>query len=417
MIRVDGRINIDDEIANGNIIIDEEEQRGSKDRTKFWFNNYSAMYKQVYPKTYEDYAELIAYRLAEYLGLESAFYDLATYNGKHGVITSNLVKDNENEEMISGAEIISQVYSEYILPIIIVMDEYKELMSNYNVKNINEFIHLRNDKQIEFRDELIKLINRINSKNIGITKKIYNNIYLTQVEEMFEYLDSFNDIYNKDFTEMKNGIIKSNNLYDIWSVLDIYSKINNVNLNVQETMDKLINMFIFDIITSQGDRHAENWSIIKNNKNNSVVLCPLYDNSSLCCLNREKAIKNIIEYTNQLSNPSLHDNKKAKISSLLSSTINHSNSGLKVDLEDVNTKNRNITMVEKFWAHSSDLFRQKMMDFVSRIDEGVLDSIFNGIEKSTDFKVPDEVKFVTKLVIMNNIKMINEISNERGLAI
>ncbi len=118
--RTNGRVDINSEISNGNITVDEEEQRGAR-ANKFWFNNYRYMYKDVYPLAYEDYAEIIAHKLASYLGIECASYDLAIYNGNAGVITKNLIEDNENEELLSGTEVITQVYSEYILPISKVM--------------------------------------------------------------------------------------------------------------------------------------------------------------------------------------------------------------------------------------------------------------------------------------------------------
>ena len=52
-IRNDGRIDIVTEIENGNIVEDEEEQRGAR-LNKFWFNDYRYMYKDVYQFTYED---------------------------------------------------------------------------------------------------------------------------------------------------------------------------------------------------------------------------------------------------------------------------------------------------------------------------------------------------------------------------
>lgn len=412
--RVDGRIDINGEISSGNIIINEEEQRGAR-TNKFWFNNYEFMYKDIYPPTHEDYAEMIAYELAKHLGIECASYDLAVYNGNLGVITANLIKDNENEELLSGTEIITQVYAEYILPINRTMEEYHKLVTKYNARNVYEFSQLPSEIQISLRDELLKLVNNLNVKNSRISAQVLKNknIDVLEIDKIYEYLNSFVDIYNQDFTEMKNGIIKSNNLYDIWSVLEIYARINNVNLNIEDFMNNLINMFIFDIITSQGDRHADNWSIIKNNKDNSIRICPLYDNSGMCSLSREKAIKNIIDYVNALNNPLLHDKKKQKIRMLLASTIDHSNSGLKVNLEDVENKNKNRALATKFISFSSQEFNDKIMSFVNQINENVLNEIFWNIEQQTKIEVPNEVKIIVKTVILNNLEMINEIYNER----
>lgn len=414
--RINGRININGEIDRGNIIIDEEEQRGAR-TNKFWFNNYEFMYKDVYPLTYEDYAEMIASKLAKRLGIECASYDLAIFNNNIGVITRNLINDNENEELLSGTEIITQVYTEYIVPINKNIEEYCKLINEYNAKNVFEFSQLSYEKQIELRDKLLFLIENINIKNKDRVKKIIadKNIDFLEIEKIYQYLNSYINLYNEDFVEMKNGIIKSNNLYDIWNVLLIYAKINNLNLDISDSMNNLINMYIFDIITSQGDRHADNWSIIKNNKDNSMRICPLYDNSGICALNREKSIKNIVDYMKALKDPRLHDKKKQKIRMRLESTIDHSKSGLKVDINDIEQKNKNRVMMQEFIFSSSQEFVDRLMEYVNIIDDNTLDSIFLEIENEINVEIPVEVKIVVKTVIFRNLEMINEIYNERNL--
>lgn len=409
--RVEGRIDINYEIENRNIVVNEEEQRGTR-TNKFWFNNYKYMYKDVYQLTYEDYAEIIAYKLAEQVGINCAKYDLAIFNGNKGVITENLIKDNENEEMISGTEIISMVYTEYFIPRLYIIEKYHELITQYNAKNIYEFSNLSNDKQLELRNKLLSLIEEVTNKKIEYSN---NKINYPEIEEIYEYFDNISESYNPDFIEMKNGIIKANNLYDIWNVLEIYAKINNLDYNIEEIMNDLINMFIFDIITSQGDRHADNWSIIKNNKDNSIRLCPLYDNSGICDLNREKGMKSILEYIQSLNNPTLHEKKKHKIQKLLETTINHSNSGLKVDKIDVNKKNKNIIMMEKFIDYSSQEFIERIIYMTKKLDKETLDFIFLEIEKEIQAKIPEEVKIVVKTVINTNIEMIREICSEKGI--
>lgn len=409
--RVEGRIDINYEIENRNIVVNEEEQRGTR-TNKFWFNNYEYMYKDVYQLTYEDYAEIIAYKLAEQVGINCAKYDLAIFNGNKGVITENLIKDNENEEMISGTEIISMVYTEYFIPRLYIIEKYHELITQYNAKNIYEFSNLSNDKQLELRNKLLSLIEEVTNKKIEYSN---NKINYPEIEEIYEYFDNISESYNPDFIEMKNGIIKANNLYDIWNVLEIYAKTNNLDYNIEEIMNNLINMFIFDIITSQGDRHADNWSIIKNNKDNSIRLCPLYDNSGICDLNREKGMKSILEYIQSLNNPTLHEKKKHKIQKLLETTINHSNSGLKVDKIDVNKKNKNIIMMEKFIDYSSQEFIERIIYMTKKLDKETLDFIFLEIEKEIQAKIPEEVKIVVKTVINTNIEMIREICSEKGI--
>ena len=63
---------------------------------------------------YEDYAELIGYEFAKLLGMNCAQYDLAIFNDNLGVITKSIVNE-DRETMVSGSEIISTVYTDYIL--------------------------------------------------------------------------------------------------------------------------------------------------------------------------------------------------------------------------------------------------------------------------------------------------------------
>lgn len=412
--RINGRIDINSEMDNGNIIVDEEEQRGTR-INKFWFNSFQYMYKDIYPETYEDYAEVIACRLAKYLGVKSAVYDLASFNGNAGVITKNLVMEQENEEMLSGTEIITQVYTEYILPIINAMEEYEKFKCRYNASNIYEFSKLPYEKQINLRNSLLFLVNDLDKRNEQLTRHIFesDNIDLQEIEKMYEYLDSYKDIYQQDFIGMKNGIIKSNNFYDVWTVIEIYSNMNGINVDVESFMSDLINMFIFDIITSQGDRHADNWSIIRNNNDKSIRLCPLYDNSGICSLNRRKAFKNINGYLDSLNDEQFHEKKKEKVRVLLRQTIGHSKSSLKVDYIDNEQKNANSVMLRKFMDYSEEKFNDRIIEIIKKIDEDMLNTLFLEIEEDIQSEIPSGVKRVVKTVILTNADMINEIYDER----
>ena len=64
--RENGRININKAKEEQVIKFSDTEQRGAR-KNKFWFNNHKMMYKDIYPETYEDYAELIGYEFAKLL--------------------------------------------------------------------------------------------------------------------------------------------------------------------------------------------------------------------------------------------------------------------------------------------------------------------------------------------------------------
>ena len=63
-----------------------------------WSNN---------PNFYELYSALVEYEAAKSLGIQAVEYDLATYNGKLGIISKKFL--SEDEELISGNEILSSV--------------------------------------------------------------------------------------------------------------------------------------------------------------------------------------------------------------------------------------------------------------------------------------------------------------------
>ena len=85
-----------------------------------------------------------------------------------------------------------------------------------------------------------------------------------------------------------------------------------------------------------------------------------------------------------------------------------------MDLSDVEEKNKNKKMLQKFIINSDEIFNKKLQTFANYIDEMTLDEIYEEIEKQTGIKVPDDVKKIVKVVIFNNIKMINETYTEGG---
>lgn len=406
-----GIVDVNKEIALGNIVRNEEEQRGAR-ANKFWFNNYSYLYKDVYSKSYEDYAEVIASKLAHYLGIECANYCFAKFNENSGVITESLVKDIDNEDMLSGTEIITSVYTDFIFPKLQILNEYQNCLYDYDINSMEDFLKLSNDSKKKMYDKIFNAYCAL-IRSYGRQPTLIQDFTIENTRCIFETFKEANGLFGENFIEMKNGIIKSNNLYDIWYVLEKYAEINRLEFDVTENMNSLINMFIFDIITSQGDRHADNWSIIVYN-NKTMRLSPLYDNSGICALNREKAVKNILDYTMQLSG-NMHERKKQKIAHLLDETINHSKSGLKVDLDDVSNKSKNKQLIDKYLSHTSEEFLIKLESTISKLNEGTLNILFAEVESENSISIPEIVKTAVVTTIMNNKAMIEESMNkEKG---
>ena len=234
-----------------------------------------------------------------------------------------------------------------------------------------------------------------------------------KMKSLFDYCCDLPNVYNDNFTEMKNGIIMSNNLYDIWSAVEIYSDISGYKVDTQLFMKDLIDLFVFDIITNQGDRHADNWSVIVDEGTGEVRLAGFYDNSGALALNRQKAIVNINDYINRLK-VEKNSGKRNGIFRQLKNIINHSFSGLKVSDDDVLKRSKNDILLDEFIKYSSDDFVKRLKSCVDILDDdNVLDSIYGNIEEKTGVPVPEVVKNVSNGVIRYNIDRVNELINIR----
>ena len=409
--RENGRININKAKEEQVIKFSDTEQRGAR-KNKFWFNNHKMMYKDIYPETYEDYAELIGYEFAKLLGMKCASYDLAIYNGNFGVITKSIVNE-DRETMVSGSEIISTVYTDYILILFYLLNEFKSLLKKYNINNYSEYLMLDDNFKISFSNDLALLV---------MTTSIdcfENNSDISKNETIYKYFQFFEDVemmYNEDFNPQKRekGILLTNNLYDLWSIIEIYSTMFKLKLNTEEFMSDLINMFIFDILTSHGDRHTDNWSVIIDKNTNEIKLASIYDNSGIFCLNKKNGAIAICKRVDQLMNGKLSEPKKIRVTEMLAQSINSGAPGLKVEMDDVKNRDKKTTQIAKFISHSSDEVIIKLDRLINRIDEFAIEGMFKNIEIKTKKEVPSEVKLVVKTILQYNLNEIKELLGMKG---
>lgn len=409
--RENGRININKAKEEQVIKFSDIEQRGAR-KNKFWFNNHKMMYKDIYPETHEDYAELIGYEFAKLLGMNCASYDLAIYNGNFGVITKSIVNE-DRETMVSGSEIISTVYTDYILILFYLLNEFKNLLKKYNINNYSEYLLLDDNSKVEFSNDLIILV---------ITTSIdcyENNSDISKDETIYKYFQLFEDVemmYNEDFNPKKRekGILLTNNLYDLWSIIEIYSTMFKLKLDIEGFMNDLINMFIFDILTSHGDRHADNWSVIIDKNTNEIKLASAYDNSGIFCLNRKNGVPIIYERAIKLMDEKLSEPKRIRVTEMLAQSINSGAPGLKVEMNDVKNREKKENLIAKFINHSSDEILIKLEEIINRIDENAIENMFQNIEFKTKKEVPREVKLVVKTILQYNLNEIRGLLDKKG---
>lgn len=419
-LRVDGRINISKGIEDGIIIKNEEENEGA--RNKFWFNDYQYMFKEIYKDSFEDYAELISSEIAKELKINCANYDLAIFQNRYGVITENFVNENDGEELVSGTEIINEVYQKHILPLQEICHRYFLILNHSNLStdlsNINE---LELSKKRELLKEVFELYleSKVKLNDMDILQ--YNDIKELSVEQIDNYLKRMHEIfvdlngmYDKEFIKWKNGIIKANNLFDLWSVIDMYCKINDFNIkSISNIVKDLVNLFIYDIITSQGDRHSNNWGLIVNKNNMSIKLSPIYDNSNMCNLNRTKVMKTIHSYIEILESKGIQGAKKERLKGRLKKVIYHQKSSLKVIPEDVSDRNNNTTMITEFINVSSEEIKNEILEKINKLSPGCLDNIFTRIEQRIKTEIPKEIKDIVVKTIEININEFTQLLNKR----
>lgn len=393
-------------------------------RNKFWFNDFTYLFKEIYTGTYEDYAEIIAAELADYLGLEHAEYDFATFNGKKGVVTKNFLNDDAGEVLITGKEIINDVFENYIKPIQFICEEYKKITSNLNLEemdvkekkelittlnHITQIYGLKNNQQEFIKSYLSGQYDEYDSKIADDILERYN-----------EYFYDLEDIYGEFFTYNKekedgdkNSIeSKVNNLFDLWGIIDIYIKMYGLG-DEQTSIDinnALYDLFIFDVLTLQGDRHAENWSVIIEKDKKSIRLAPLFDNSNIFNLNRRTKITHIDQLTQQLNDKNLNPNKKRGTKNQLKKSLYHPKVQLLVDEE---SKRNYLEQVSKFVAIYSKDDLQELKNKLDKIDDDAFNYIFSNIKSKTSKEIPEDIKRIVIQSIKTNKEEIEKIIEEQ----
>lgn len=73
-----------------------------------------------------------------------------------------------------------------------------------------------------------------------------------------------------------DNVAQKNNLEDIWYAIDLYYQDFNIT---KRLMDKIVNIFIFDILIGNVDRHLFNFGIIE--CDNFVDIAPIFDNEKM----------------------------------------------------------------------------------------------------------------------------------------
>ena len=82
---------------------------------KFWYRDQAhglTLFKEGRPNTGENWAERLACELAGMLYVPHALYELATYEGRQGVVSRSLV--DRGARIVHGNELLADVVTDYL---------------------------------------------------------------------------------------------------------------------------------------------------------------------------------------------------------------------------------------------------------------------------------------------------------------
>lgn len=222
-------------------------------------------------------------------------------------------------------------------------------------------------------------------KKCNKVKNIYNELiaeeiahdYGIQVAEtdLFEYDNDFGTI-SKSIYPSSDKILplsnfiddKCNNLEDIWLKFDnLFDKDVTARL-----MDKLVDVFLFDVLIGNIDRHADNISLIK--YENEIDLLPLYDNENM----------------------------------LSSDSIKCGFYTLGVDSKDFNS-NAEHNILEKFFSYSDNIYLEKLKSKLWIIEEDNFEKILKRVEEKISASIHPRIRNELFYGMKENVDMIKRV--------
>lgn len=327
-------------------------------RKKFWFTtnngktNQKFLYKEVNKENiYEAYGEIFAKEIAVILNIPCADYMLAKFN----------YKDNNIDDFKHSKGVITPSF----------------LKPNERLVPMGEII-----------------------------SEVYNNKIQPDIQ--------LQKLYDVEGIEKGVAINRFNNLEDIWSILDCYFKNNpNKDAIIKDIMESFVKIYLFDIITLQGDRHIWNFGIIVNNETNEIRPAPIYDNANIFNLNRSK----ISTFLN-ISKPSMNklsDKKLALQREMMYNMLYHSKLLFSANAEDFlsrksfDKKAKALDSLKLFLSKSDHKTIELLENYVSTLEEIGPINIIKNYEHNMNVQIPaDFTEYFSKSMGMNlqNIKQL-----------
>lgn len=262
-----------------------------------------------------------------------------------------------------------------------------------NLDKLNEQGFIKNIIDFNIRDEISFVYNDSTFFFKSVNKNFYNELLAEEFAKDFEIpcahydLAIYNNkkgvmsesVYNENDNVLLLGEIlyknvifgKNNNLNDIWNKFDEkYDK--NV---VQNLMNQLVNIFLFDNLMGIPDRHEANLLIIDDKENTRFT--PIFDNELIL-------------------NDDFFKNYKMMFVDSFSENLIKSNGNL---------------VLEKFLKISSSGYLEYFKNKLWIIEEENIEKVFDRVEKRIKCKMPKDYKVNIKLRFEKNRNIISNIFN------
>lgn len=252
-----------------------------------------------------------------------------------------------------------------------------KLQSDGKLKVVKPF---HKDKAIIIYDKelyYLKMCNKVrNIYNELIAEEIAHDYGIdVAIVDLFEYNDDLG-IMSKSIYPLSKNIVhlseyienSCNNLEDIWYKFDELFD----NKTTLRLMDKLVDIFLFDVLIGNVDRHADNLSLIIDE--NGVNFLPLYDNENM----------------------------------LASDSINCGFYTLGVDYKDFNS-NAEYNILEKFLSYSDYMYLDKLQSKLWIIEEDNFEKILKRVENKIGTFIQPSIRNELIYRMKENLEMIKRV--------
>ena len=205
----------------------------------------------------------------------------------------------------------------------------------------------------------------------------------------------------------KSLLNKLNSLEELWLILtNFFRNKPYAEDNVTRLMSSLANLYMFDALTIQGDRHSDNW-MVGIDENGKAFLTPLYDNSNALNLNRQKTFDSLVNNFN--SYKKLNEIKKPRLYKKILGQVYHPSTLLTVELRDnLKDKKNCLDVLEDFIVISDSQYKEILGKMISFIKDGRMNEVYEEVEKKIGQPLPDKLKYYMAEIFKVHISEIEK---------